>query len=182
VDATVKSVDVVRGLLQLLPGDGNELVVFDVNRNARLQGLIAPGPIEYLEKIRAATDEPFRISLVGNRSAASDSVAIYSRPPRSSEVTIEDLPLTWPPGVFSLGHVAIPFPPDDPVYGITPADDGRPALPLGAFSARGENGALVTPLDLLARLRCNPFFEVIREKVTQTCREDESHGTSASVR
>jgi len=174
VDATVKSVDVVRGLLMLLPGDGNELVVFDVNRHEKLQGLLAPAPIAYLETIRSATDEPFRITLVGNRSVESVEAAVYSRAPHSSEVTVEDLPLSWPAGVISLGHVAIPFPPDDPVYGLTPADDGKPAFALGAFSARGENGALVVPLDLVARLRCNPFFEVIRSKVTQTCRADAS--------
>jgi alpha-beta hydrolase superfamily lysophospholipase len=47
VDATVKTVEVVRGLLALLPPGGHELVVFDVNRSESLQGLIAPIPIEY---------------------------------------------------------------------------------------------------------------------------------------
>ena len=26
-------------------------------------------------------------------------------------------------GVFSLSHVALPFPPDDPLYGRTPPDE-----------------------------------------------------------
>ncbi|HEX4825556.1 MAG TPA: alpha/beta fold hydrolase [Candidatus Polarisedimenticolaceae bacterium] len=172
VDATVKSVDVVKGLLALLPDNGNELVVFDVNRTEKLQGLIASAPIAYLEKLRAATDAPFRITLVANRSADSADVATYSRPARSSKIEVADLPLAWPAGVVSLGHVAIPFPPDDPVYGLTPAADGMAPYPLGAFSARGENGALVVPLDLLARLRSNPFFDVIRATVERTCRED----------
>jgi hypothetical protein len=75
-----------------------------------------------------------------------------------------DLPLNWPAGVLSLGHVALPFPIDDPVYGLTPA----PAVPkfeLGALRARGEAGAMVVSLDTLARLRSNPFFDVIREKI-----------------
>ena len=172
VDATVKSVDVVTGLLALLPGEGNEIVVFDVNRTEKLQGLIAASPIAYLERLRAATDVPFRVTLVANRSADSTEVAMYSRAARSTNVAVEDLPLSWPAGVVSLGHVAIPFPLDDPVYGLTPAPDGMAPYPLGAFSARGENGALVVPLDLLARLRSNPFFDVIRAKVERTCRED----------
>jgi esterase/lipase len=172
VDATVTTTEVVQGLLGRLPPRGHELVVFDVNRHEALQGLIAPAPIEYLERIRQATDLPFGITLVGNREATSLEVAAYVRPAGESEVTIEPLPLSWPAGVFSLGHVAIPFPPDDPVYGLAPAvDPGRPRFALGAFSARGESGALTVPLGMLARLRSNPFFDVIRSKVAQTCEE-----------
>ena len=180
VDATVKSVDVVRNLLAPLPGDGNELVVFDVNRQESLRGLLAPAPIEYLERIRSAVDMPFRITLVTNRSPAVADVAAYSRAPRGREPAVEDLPLAWPRGVFSLSHVAIPFPPDDPVYGLAPSDDGGPAFPLGAFAARGEDGALLVPLGMLARLRSNPFFDVIRAKVAATCRDDEARSGAAT--
>jgi alpha-beta hydrolase superfamily lysophospholipase len=172
VDSTVKTVDVVRGLLALLPPRGHELVVFDVNRHEALQGLIAPAPMEYLERIRNAVDLPFRVTLIGNREAASLDVAAYVREAGSRDVKVEDLPLAWPTGVFSLGHVAIPFPPDDPVYGLRPASDGGPRFALGAFPARGESGALTVPLGMLARLRSNPFFDVIRLKVAETCRDD----------
>jgi hypothetical protein len=30
---------------------------------------------------------------------------------------------------------------------------------------RGESGALLVPLGTFARLRCNPFFEVMRARV-----------------
>jgi hypothetical protein len=100
-------------------------------------------------------------------------MAAYSREAGTSAVTVVDLPLAWPAGVVSLGHVAIPFPPDDPVYGLSPGSDGRPRFALGAFSARGESGALVVPLGMLARLRSNPFFDVIRSKVVESCREEE---------
>ena len=176
VDSTVSSVDVVQRLFLRLPSEENELVVFDVNRNEQIQGLIAAAPMAHLERIRAATDAPFKITLVANRSTGTADVAVYSREARSAEVAIQELPLAWPSGVFSLGHVAIPFPPDDPVYGLAPADDGAPPFALGAFAARGESGALLVPLGQLARLRCNPFFEVIRERVAETCRRDESRG------
>ncbi len=171
VDATVKSVDVVRNLLMLLPAGRNELVLFDVNRAEQLQGLIAAAPMEYLDKIRNAAGLPFRITLIGNRDAGSREIAEYSRPDGSTEWTIRSLPLSWPPGVISLGHVAVPFPPDDPVYGLEPAPPagGLPRFPLGAFSARGESGALTVPLGMLARLRSNPFFDVIRTKVVEAC-------------
>ena len=34
-----------------------------------------------------------------------------------------ELPYRWPRGMLSLSHVALPFPPDDPLYGAQrPAD------------------------------------------------------------
>lgn len=178
VDATVNTEDVVRHLFSLLPSRGHELVLFDVNRQEALQGLIADEPIRYLERIRSAPEMPFRTTLIANRSAASLEIAAYSRNAGSLDVAIRELPLAWPPGVYSLGHVAIPFPPDDPVYGLSPApapaDGGRPRFPIGSFSARGESGALLVPLELLARVRSNPFFDVVRAKVVEACGEDRS--------
>jgi hypothetical protein len=101
-------------------------------------------------------------------------MAAYSRAARTVDVAIAPLPLDWPPGVFSLAHVAVPFPPDDPVYGLTPADDDLPPFHLGSVPARGESGALIVPAEMLARLRCNPFFDVIRAKVIETCAADEA--------
>jgi alpha-beta hydrolase superfamily lysophospholipase len=71
VDSTVTAAEVVRGLLALLPKGGNELCVFDVNRRDRLEGLLAPGPLEELLRLKAAPDLPFRLTIVGNRSARS---------------------------------------------------------------------------------------------------------------
>ena len=170
VDATVSTSDIVQGLLARLPPQGHEIVVFDVNRHERLQGLIAPTPITYLERMRESVDLPFGLTLVGNRDPGSLELAAYTRPAESREVVVQELPLAWPPGVFSLGHVAVPFPPDDPVYGLTPAE-AQPPFQLGAFAARGESGALVVPLQTLSRLRSNPFFDVIRSKVVESCRE-----------
>jgi alpha-beta hydrolase superfamily lysophospholipase len=174
VDSTVSTADVVRGLLSLLPARGHELVVFDVNRHELLEGLIAPTPIVYLERLREAVDLPFRVTLIGNRDVHSLEMAAYTREAGAREVRIEALPLAWPAGVFSLGHVALPFPPDDPVYGLAPRADAEPRFRLGAFAARGESGALVVPLETLARLRSNPFFDVIRARVIATCEEDAS--------
>jgi alpha-beta hydrolase superfamily lysophospholipase len=170
VDATVSASQVVQGLLALLPDNGHELVVFDVNRFQSLQALIAPGPMEYLEKLRAESDAPFRITLIGNRDAMSLDMAAYTRPAGTKETFVADLPLAWPKGVFSLGHVAIPFPVDDPVYGLDPKMTEGPRFGLGAFSARGESGALVISAGVLSRIRCNPFFDVIRSKIAETCR------------
>jgi alpha-beta hydrolase superfamily lysophospholipase len=181
VDATVTASAVVRGLLGVLPAAGHELVLFDVNRFETIQGLLGPGPLEFLDRLRSAPDQPFRITVIGNRSESSLEIAAYTREPGSRDVTAVDLPLAWPAGVFSLGHVAIPIPVDDPVYGLSPDPAAKPRFALGAFPARGENGALTVPLDMLARLRSNPFFDVIRQKVAESCSKDAAVGSGAGT-
>ena len=168
VDSTVTAAEVVRGLLGLLPRGGGELVVFDLNRQERLEGFLSPGPVEQMERLRGAADLPFRLTIVGNRKDAEGKLALFSREPGSGEFGRQDLELEWPPGVFSLGHVALPFPCDDPVYGLNPPAGTE--FNLGALTPKGESGALVVPLGMFSRLRCNPFFSVIRKKIEESLR------------
>jgi hypothetical protein len=172
VDSTVTANQVVRGLLARLPAGGHELVVFDINRREMLEGLIAPGPLEDLERIRAAVDLPFRVTLIGNKGRDTVATAAYTREPGGRSVTVVDLPYEWPRGVFSVGHVSLPFPVDDPVYGLSPPAGAEPAYNLGAIAAKGESGALVVGLGTFARLRSNPFFDVIRTRIVATLATD----------
>jgi hypothetical protein len=80
---------------------------------------------------------------------------------------VEDLPLAWPFGVFSLGHVAIPFPPDDPVYGSGAGGTPDWGVPLGSVEPRGERDLLAVPIDLFTRLRYNPFFPYIERRLVE---------------
>jgi alpha-beta hydrolase superfamily lysophospholipase len=164
VDSTVTASEVVHGLLNLLPPNGSEIVAFDVNGREELEGLVNPRFHEGLQRLRASP-LPFRLTVVGNRPDGSNAIALFTREPGGTAEQVEDLPLEWPRGVFSLGHVALPIPPDDPVYGLDPPPDAEPRYPLGAFPGRGEAGALLVPLDAFARLRCNPFFSVIRARI-----------------
>ena len=173
VDATVETPEVVKGLLLDLPAKGSELIVFDVNRQDALEGLLTPRPHEQLQRLRSTPALPFRLVVISNSGRNSDSVAAFTREPGEAEESVQDLGLTWPRGVVSLGHVALPFPMDDPIYGMTPkVDPAQPAFRLGAFDARGESGALVVPLGAFARLRCNPFFDVIRSTLQATLAGD----------
>ena len=74
----------------------------------------------------------------------------------------------WPRGVYSLSHVAVPFAPDDPVYGSS--GDARKndydGLPLGALQPRGETRVLTVPLSELMRLRHNPFYAYVEQRVS----------------
>jgi hypothetical protein len=60
--------------------------------------------------------------------------------------------------VYSLSHVAIPFPLSDPVYGRDEVAGAPPVIRLGQLSPRGERAVFSVPSDTLMRLTCNPFF------------------------
>lgn len=66
--------------------------------------------------------------------------------------------------MFSLSHVALPFPPDDRPYGSTPPAD-RNQLFLGQQALQGERGVLRIPGNFLPRLRHNPFYEYLESRV-----------------
>ena len=170
VDSTITAREVVRGLLARLPRADHELVVFDVNRVDAVQGLIAPGPLEDLEAIRNATNLPFRLTLIGSSSPDTRAVAAYTREAGDAGVVKAELGLEWPSTVFSLGHVALPFPADDPIYGMAPP--GAQSFNLGSVAVRGESGALVLSLGAFSRMRSNPFFDVVRAKIVDTVARD----------
>jgi hypothetical protein len=172
IDATVTTSEVLHGLFERLPARGHELVVFDINRSETLQDLLSPSLVEDLEKVRSAPAFPFRMTWIGNRAPDSREVIAYTREEGSRETLKTDLGLSWPPGVLSLGHVALPFPADDPVYGLDPRRTDLPWYPLGALTMRGEPGALVVSLGQLARVRSNPFFPVMRDRVLAAVEAD----------
>ena len=78
----------------------------------------------------------------------------------------EPLDMAWPRGVISLSHVALPFPPDDPLYGRRPPDNDD-VLFLGEMAMQGERGLIKLPDDWLLRLRYNPFYKVIETRVLE---------------
>ncbi len=173
VDSTVHAADVGRRLFMRLPARGHELVVFDINRQEFLAGLIAPGPRRAFDELAAAPALPFRLAVVGNRSPAAAEVVEWLREAGSRETVAVPLGLWWPDDVLSLGHIAVPTPFDDPIYGMAPRADGEGRVfTLGGPAPRGENGALAVPLGMLARLRSNPFFSVVVGRLDAAVRAD----------
>ncbi|HKE95867.1 MAG TPA: alpha/beta fold hydrolase [Povalibacter sp.] len=166
VDSTVTASQVINGLLARLPPAGHELIAFDINHLEAIESLITPDLLEDIQRLRTHT-QPFRVTLIANCDSATRKVCAYTREAGSDQVSTKDLPLEWPAGVFSVGHVALPFPIDDPVYGLTPSNAGT-QYNIGAVAGKGESGALVVGLGTFARLRSNPFFDVIRTHVVET--------------
>jgi hypothetical protein len=77
------------------------------------------------------------------------------------------LPLSFPPGIFSLSHVALPFPVTDALYGLTPDKSEDFGVNLGALAPRGERGVLIVNLDSLLRVSSNPFYPYLIDRIAE---------------
>jgi alpha-beta hydrolase superfamily lysophospholipase len=166
VDATVSTPAVVHLLYDRLPENGSELVLFDVNHLSGIDVFVQPSDQSLVDRLFDRQPRRYRRVLVTNSSAQTRDVDAQTIEPNAAAGARRPLGLAWPPEVFSLTHVAIPFPPDDPLYGI----DGRAAidglLPIGRLSPRGERAVLTVGTDTLMRLSSNPFFPFVAERIT----------------
>jgi alpha-beta hydrolase superfamily lysophospholipase len=164
VDSTVKAGAVAAALLDRLAPDGHELVLFDVNRYSGIQELLAEDPGRLTRELESKPGRSYALSVVTN--ASEDSLQAVERRVATGSVqpAVRPIGIDWPPNVFSLSHVALPFPPDDPLYGYEVARDGR-HVQLGRISVHGENGVLAVPAWALTRQRSNPFHGYLLERV-----------------
>lgn len=162
-DATVPAGAVASHLLEQLPAAGSELVVFDINRRHEMQWLIKGETLAWLDTLRNRDGLPFALSILTNLSDASSQVQELRRdagaPATGWQVSEQDG--RWPPQVYSLSHIALPFRADDPFYG----DDGSQLERLANLALRGEKNLFVLPPEQLMRLRYNPFSEYLQQKI-----------------
>ncbi|MDJ0865383.1 MAG: alpha/beta fold hydrolase [Myxococcota bacterium] len=163
VDATVSTRAVIDGLFQLLPAGGHRLVLFDLNRHAATEELFAQDPRASIRAELGEAPLSFTVEFVTNTDKHRLEVELRRKRAGTSEIEVEPLPLAWPQGVYSLSHVALPFPPTDPLNG-GPEAPPSPGVEIGRAELRGERGVLlVTPTELM-RLRWNPFYALIEER------------------
>jgi alpha-beta hydrolase superfamily lysophospholipase len=160
-DSTVSTDAVVTRLLGLLDPNRHELVLFDVNRYAAKSMLLVSDRRALTNRVMGDNRLPFAVTLVTNENPESSAVVARYQAPFSAEVSrTEPLNMAWPTGVISLSHVALPIPPDDPLYGQRPPDN-QDVLFLGQMAILGERGTLVLPAEWLLRLRNNPFYSYL---------------------
>jgi esterase/lipase len=165
VDATVTNDAVVDLLFAKLAPGRDELVLFDFNRFAASSSLLNDSTGAFTARLLEDRQLPFSLTVVANTTALSRSVSATSKAPFGNTPPVSaDLMQKWPAGVFSLSHVALPFPPSDPLYGNVPPRD-RQQLFLGAQALQGERGVLKIPADFLLRLRYNPFYDYLEQRV-----------------
>jgi alpha-beta hydrolase superfamily lysophospholipase len=168
VDSTVTTDAVVDNLLMRLAAGRNELVLFDINRNAAIKSTLLvsdPGPLTH--RMMANPDLPFAVTFITNENPHSTRVVVRHKAPFSLAASeIENLDLYWPGDVVSLSHIALPFPPDDPLYGQRPPPDDDLVF-LGDLAFKGEQGLLKLPPEWLLRMRYNPFYDYLQKRVLQ---------------
>jgi alpha-beta hydrolase superfamily lysophospholipase len=163
VDSTVGSLGVAERLYAHLDGAGHQLVLFDVNRQRVLASVQRPQAGELIERLAQQTRR-YQLDIVGNANPDTAAISIRHLAPDGTENHREP-GLARPANRASLGHVAPPFPPDDPVYRCMPGS-GRNGIPsIGSWLLRGENGAVTITLGSLTRLRSNPFWSLIDNEI-----------------
>jgi len=168
VDFTVSTPAILSALYAHLPANGSDLVLFDVNRAAIVGPLMRSAAETVLTRILADPPRRFRTAIVTN--AAADSYDVIERVTEAGAVTeqVQPLELAFPPGIFSLSHVALPFPMSDSLYGMQPdKTDEFFGVHLGSIAPRGERGVLILDLDALLRVSSNPFFPYLLGRIEQ---------------
>jgi alpha-beta hydrolase superfamily lysophospholipase len=167
LDFTVSTRALVNALYARLPPNGSDLVLFDLNRATKLGPLFRRGVDWSLA--RSLPGEPcnYRLTIVTN--ASTESSEMVERISERCETRVTELPIgmRYPRDIYSLSHVALPFPSNDSLYGQHPDNIEEYGISLGALSIRGEVGALIGGMDSLARLTSNPFYEYLIHRVDE---------------
>jgi alpha-beta hydrolase superfamily lysophospholipase len=164
VDATVSPRALVENLFARLPSANHELVLFDINRQIETAALIKEDPRIVFQPMLRKLDRHFDLTVVTNENDESRRVVarkwVRGKEDHSALTYLND----WPSDIYSLAHVALPFSPDDPIYG-GPASAGIAGIHLGSMALRGENGVLLVSGTALLRLRWNPFFDYVQSQI-----------------
>lgn len=166
VDATVPAKTLVDRLLLPIGPGVHELVIFDVNRFSETERYFLPEIRKQKERLLDDRQLPFRLTVITNIHPESKRVHAIHKDPSSGTKETESLPFSWPAGIYSLSHVALPFPPDDPIYGIRPPE-GDDDIYLGKIEIMGERGILQISPSYFTRIRYNPFFGYLEQRIRE---------------
>lgn len=167
MDSTVSTRGVVDSLFNLLPENGSELVIFDINQACTLRPLFRPGSYVAVNALLPPTPRRFAITVVTNASAQTLNTVARTTAAGAKDETVHPLTTPYPRDLYSLSHVAIPFAPTDDVYGSAPVDPQRYGINLGNIALRGETSTLVVGMDALMRVTSNPFYGYMLERINQ---------------
>ncbi|MCP4512808.1 MAG: hypothetical protein GY903_18750 [Fuerstiella sp.] len=161
VDSSVVVPKLITVLFDHLDSKSSELVLFDVNRVDWLSNLLNLSFEQSVVPKLERTDRPYRLTILGN--VDSDSRQLILKSYSQGKVTEQETDLYWPNNVVSLSHIAVPIPPDDPIYGTQQNESNRPSL--GSLSVRAEPSALLISDSMFVRCRNNPFYHFMEDRV-----------------
>lgn len=165
VDFTVRTQALMSELYNKLPLNGSEVVLFDINRSANFDILIKNSAINSIQQLLAESPRNYETTLITNISPINNQVVARSIKAGETEETITALNLVYPSQLFSLSHVAIPFPESDSLYGANPNQPQQYGISLGSLAVRGERSVLMVDLDTLLRASSNPFFPYMEQRI-----------------
>ena len=159
VDNTVTARAIVTLLYDRLPAGNSRLVVYDINRNSTALHLMNTQPRDVVEYFESSGPHDFAVTVLRNRDRTTNELDAYTLASGTTRSVVEPTKLAWPPGIYSLSHIAIPFRTDDLVYGDGTVNQGDGTdLKLGTLAPRGEAGVLMLTSDFFLRARHNPFY------------------------
>lgn len=165
MDSTVSTRAVVTGLFDQLPANGSELVVFDINQAASFRPLFKPSSWTATSALLPIAQRRYGVTIVTNADEHSFSTVAKTTPAGSTRETVVPLAQAWPQDVYSLSHVAVPFPPDDDLYGREPGMKNRYGISLGTIALWGETSVLSVGKEALMRVTSNPFYGYMQERI-----------------
>jgi pimeloyl-ACP methyl ester carboxylesterase len=164
VDATVSTHAVVTHQFDKLENIGNELVLFDINRHEAFTIFLKDDPVVEYRALLKRSQLNFDLTFFTNTSVDSDSVLVHRWFRVDGSHVTEQTDMVWPDHIYSLSHVALPFPPEDSLYGSEPEESE--GLHIGLLETKGERGVLNIHASDLLRLRYNPFYSNMQKQIT----------------
>lgn len=165
LDFTVSTRALINALYARLPENGSELVLFDLNRATKLGPLFRRGVEWALAGTLPGERRNYRLTIITNASPSSNDMIERVTEAGTTEITDRPIGMRYPREIYSLSHVALPFPPTDALYGQHPDNIEEFGISLGAMSMRGEVGVFVVGMDSLVRLTSNPFYAYLLERI-----------------
>jgi esterase/lipase len=166
----------------------HELVLFDVNRAQGYQQWLLYDPLTSLnsllygqvEGLNVALQAPlnFQLTIIENTRNVTEPMVFYSQV-QARQVSrlnaeadiVQALDLSWPRGVHSLSHKALPYPADDSVYGVKlftaedPIDSAE--INIGGHIHLGERGIFSIPAEDMLRQKWNPFYGYMLSRIDE---------------
>lgn len=167
MDSTVSTRAVVDSLYRYLPENGSELVIFDINQAANLRALFRPALYSAVSALLPPAPRRYSTTVITNASPTTYETVARTTPAGEKEERVTPLNLAWPQDMYSLSHVAVPFPLNDSLYGREPTEKNRYGISIGTISLRGETSTLSVGLDTLMRVTSNPFFPFMMDRIDQ---------------
>jgi alpha-beta hydrolase superfamily lysophospholipase len=163
VDATVLAPALIANLFDRLSPGGHQLVLFDINHISKLQYLLKWRPDSMIDALEQRPHDSYKLTVLTNEDNPDGPIEAHHWLARQAKKTEESLSLIWPKRVYSLSHVALPFPAEDPIYGRQQNKE-NPGVYLGNIAFHGERGVLKTSPSEMLRLRWNPFYSYLESE------------------